>query len=229
MTSAGRSSSISADAAIDQRFLRLPSREMLRAFFRDGALCSLLWLAVYGGANWLTKSHGYRVRLWTDFDLAIPFVPAAAALYLSIFPMFWVAPFALRTSGQLRALAKSLAWSIAIAGIGFVLLPGGHVHTIEPPSGPFGKLFWVADQLNMSYNYLPSLHVGMSVCCAYAYSAAASRIGAKYFYWLWTAAIAASTLLTHQHYVADVLTGGALGWIVSARVLHSKVREGGTP
>jgi membrane-associated phospholipid phosphatase len=213
MTRAGRSSPIRADEALDQRFLRLPSREILSAFFRDGALCSLLWLAVYGGANWLAESHGYRVRLWTDYDLAIPFVPAAAAFYLSIFPMFWGAPFALRTSGQLRALAKARAWSIAIAGIGFVLLPGGHARTIERPSGPFGRLFWVADQVNMSYNYLPSLHVG---------SQAATRTGTRYFYWLWAAAIAASTLLTHQHYVADVLTGGALGWIVSARVFHSK-------
>jgi membrane-associated phospholipid phosphatase len=187
-------------------------------FFRDGGLVSALWLAVYGGANWLTELHGFRVRLWTELELSIPWVPAAAAVYLSIFPMFWLAPFVMRTTAQLQALARALAWTIAIAGVGFVLLPGDHAHTIQPPTGVFGRLFWIADRVNMSYNYLPSLHVGMSVVCAYAYSRAAPSLGFKCLYWLWAGAIALSTLLTHQHYAADVVTGGVLGLIVARKV-----------
>jgi hypothetical protein len=207
------------DPVPDRRAFHLPSREMVRIFFRDGALVSALWLTVYGGANWLAGLHSYRVRLWTDWELSIPFVPAAAALYLSIFPLFWIAPFALRTPAQLQALARALAWSIAIAGIGFVLLPSDHARTVATPGGPFGKLFWIADQINMNYNYLPSLHVAMSVVCAYAYSHATARTGFRVLYWMWAAAIAASTLLTHQHYVADVVTGGALGLLAAARTV----------
>jgi membrane-associated phospholipid phosphatase len=223
MTTTSRPSPAPADAEYDQRTLRLPSRAMIWVFFRDGALVSALWFAVYGGANWLAGLHGYRVRLWTDLELSIPFVPAAAAVYLSIFPMFWVAPFALHTTCQLQSLAKALAWSITIAGIGFVLLPSGHAHTIESPSGFFGTLFWIADQVNMSYNYLPSLHVAMSVVCAYAYSWAASRLAVKLFYWVWAGAIGVSTLLAHQHYLADVVTGGALGYLVASRIIPRKV------
>lgn len=223
MTSVARPSSTpEADAESDQRTLRLPSCAMMRVFFRDGALVSVLWFVVYGGANWLAGLHGYRVRLWTDLELSIPFVPAAAAVYLSIFPMFWVAPFALHTIHQLQALAKALAWSIAIAGIGFVLLPSGRAHTIESPSGFFGTIFWIADQVNMSYNYLPSLHVAMSVVCSYAYSKATPRNDLKCFYAAWAAAIAVSTLLTHQHYLADVLTGGALGLLVASKIISDR-------
>ena len=222
MTSASRTSPAPVDAEYKQRQLRLPSRAMMWVFFRDGALVSALWFAVYGGANWLAGLHDYRVRLWTDLELSIPFVPAAAAVYLSIFPMFWIAPFALHTTRQLQALAKALAWTIAIAGIGFVLLPSGHAHTVEPPTGFFGKIFWIADQVNMSYNYLPSLHVAMSVVCAYAYSAATPRKDLKCFYSAWVGTIAVSTLLTHQHYLADVVTGGALGLLVASKNISKR-------
>jgi membrane-associated phospholipid phosphatase len=47
----------------------------------------------------------------------------------------------------------------------------------------------------------------------------APRPAYKYFYWLWAAAIAVSTLFTHQHYVADVVTGGALGLLVASKVI----------
>jgi membrane-associated phospholipid phosphatase len=59
--------------------------------------------------------------------------------------------------------------------------------------------------------------------CAYAYSAATPRVGLKCFYSAWAGAIAVSTLLTHQHYLADVVTGGALGLVVASRVISKKV------
>jgi membrane-associated phospholipid phosphatase len=160
--------------------------------------------------------HDYRVRLWTGADLAIPFVPAAAAVYLSIFPMFWISPFILHTREQLHSLAKSLAWLIVVSGIGFLLFPGGDAYRAQAPAGFVGMVFSFADGLNMTHNYLPSLHVGMAAVCAYVYSQSVSRKLAA-ICWLWAAAIAVSTLLTHQHYLADGITGGALGFLIAAR------------
>jgi membrane-associated phospholipid phosphatase len=43
----------------------------------------------------------------------------------------------------------------------------------------------------------------------------------KMLLWLWAGVIAASTLLLHQHYLLDVLTGAALGW-AGARAVYDR-------
>jgi hypothetical protein len=216
MTDAGRTPLASIDMAVQTRKLRMPSRSLFWIFLREAAWVTCLWLIVYGGANWLTGLHHYRVRLWTGADLAIPFVPAASAIYLSIYPMFWIAPLILHTRDELRSLAKALAWLIVVSGIGFLLFPADNAFPTQAPAGIVGMFFTFADRLNMTHNYLPSLHVGMAVVCAHAYSQTCSRRLAVII-WLWAAAIAVSTLLTHQHYLADAVTGGALGLIFAAK------------
>jgi membrane-associated phospholipid phosphatase len=216
MTDAGPTPLTSIDMALNTRQLRIPSRSLFWIFLREAAWVTCLWLIVYGGANWVTGLHHYRVRLWTGADLAIPFVPAAAAIYLSLYPMFWLTPLILHTRDELRSLAKSLAWLIVVSGIGFLLFPGADAFPTQSPAGIGGTLFSFADRLNMTHNYLPSLHVGMAVVCAYVYSQTCSQRLAA-ICWLWAAAIAVSTLLTHQHYLADVVTGAALGLIFAAK------------
>jgi membrane-associated phospholipid phosphatase len=142
--------------------------------------------------------------------LAIPFVAPAVVVYLSLFPMLWLAPFALPTRGELRTFARAIAWMIVVAGIGFLALPSEPAHSVARIDGPIGSVFRFADAINLRYNMLPSLHVAMAMGCAAFYSAH-GRGRAKLFWWTWSAAIAVSTLLTHQHHVVDVVTGVALG------------------
>jgi membrane-associated phospholipid phosphatase len=115
----------------------------------------------------------------------------------------------------LRIFAKAIAWMIVVAGVGFLALPSEPAHSVPSIDGPIGSIFRFADAINLRYNMLPSLHVAMAMGCAVFYSTHDSG-GAKLFWWLWSAAIAVSTLLTHQHHVVDVLTGAALGVGVSA-------------
>jgi membrane-associated phospholipid phosphatase len=65
--------------------------------------------------------------------------------------------------------------------------------------------------LALAHNLVPSLHVALSVVCVAVYARRAGLPG-KMLLWLWAGVIAASTLLLHQHYLLDVLTGAALGW-----------------
>jgi membrane-associated phospholipid phosphatase len=95
------------------------------------------------------------------------------------------------------------------------------------PSGPStnGLAFQLADWINLTYNSLPSLHVGMAVVCAYSYGRLTSPAAAL-GWWAWATAIALSTLLTHQHYVVDVATGGALGFIVAVSAKSRRIDVG---
>jgi membrane-associated phospholipid phosphatase len=176
------------------------------------------WVVVYGGASWITGLHDYRVRLHTPLDAQIPFVPLAAVIYLSLFPMLWLSPLVLQTPRRLRSFARALAVLIALSGIGFLALPAESIDETREARHGIGVAFRLADWLNLDHNYLPSLHVGIAVVCAFAYSRNGSRkVGV--ICWLWAAAIALSTLLTHQHYLADVAAGAALGFLIARFVV----------
>jgi hypothetical protein len=72
----------------------------------------------------------------------------------------------------------------------------------------------------LDHNAVSSLHVALSCACAAAYAGRCGRIG-KALLGTWAAAIALSTLLTHQHHLLDVVTAIALAaagkWLVYDR------------
>jgi membrane-associated phospholipid phosphatase len=190
--------------------LRRPNWPHVLLFMRENTWVTCLWLLIYGGANWITSLHTHRVRLWSDAELAIPFIPAAAIIYLSLIPMLWLSLFVLHTRDELRSFAKSLGLMIVISGIGFLALPSKPAYPTRSVEGQFANVFHFADVANLQYNMLPSLHVAMAVGCAFAYSACAGLRWAA-LWWTWSVAIALSTLVTYQHHVVDVVTGAMLG------------------
>lgn len=190
------------------------------------ALAQTLWFAlVYGGADWLTGRRSLRVPVHLPFELGLPFVPWAAWAYMSIYGLFLIAPFVLRSRREIGALAAALAAVTGVAGLGFLLLPS-ELAWPEPyrgaagASGASAAVFRAADAINLRYNLLPSLHVALSVACAGAMAPRARGAG-RALLWAWAAAIALSTLLTHQHHLLDVVTGWLLGW-AGARLVHHR-------
>jgi membrane-associated phospholipid phosphatase len=191
-----------------------PGRDEIAAFCRDTFWVTALWLVVYGGASWIASLHTYRVRLWTDAELAIPFVPAASAVYLSLLPMLWLSPLVLPGRFELKKLSKAITLAILVSAPGFIFipsLPGYPLHS----AGLEGVIFRFADVINLQYNMCPSLHVAMAVAAAYIY-AVQSPLRLKCFWWLWATAITVSTLVTHQHHVIDALAGAGVGWACGA-------------
>jgi membrane-associated phospholipid phosphatase len=174
--------------------------------------CQVLWFAlIYGGTNYLTTLRSYRVRLHFDWELDVPFVPAMVLGYLSIYPLFVIAPFILRTRREMVSLVLTQATITLVAGIFFLFLPADLHFPTEPDMGDWKWLVELARRIALEHNFIPSLHVGMSAVCVLAYSRRAGWLG-KTLLWLWSAFISASTMLIHQHYVVDVLAGYALAW-----------------
>lgn len=153
-------------------------------------------------------------------------MPPAILIYLSVNLVFLPAPFVLRSIHELRALALSLAAAIIVAGIGFLLFPAELAYPSADP-GSWSGLFTFAQKCSLSYNLLPSLHVAMSFLTLGAYSGHC-EIAGKLILGSWAAAIAISTLVTHQHHFLDVVAGLALAaaikWLIYDRWQH--VQEG---
>ena len=178
-------------------------------------LADALWfILAYGGAEWLAEHHAYRVRLHFGIDLAIPFLPAMTVFYLSLNILLGSAPFILRTRRELKALAVSLAVATLAAAICFVALPGKAAFPVPSDAelGAWAGIYHFARWLARTHNFLPSLHVAFTTIAVIVYRGHAMRLG-RALLSAWGLAIIASTLLIHQHYVADVASGMLLGWL----------------
>jgi membrane-associated phospholipid phosphatase len=191
-------------------FLAWPSRDCLGYSLRLAAVLAAWWVVVYHGADYWTGLRAHRVRVHLDAELAMPFVPAFILAYLSLHLVFVLAPFVLRTRRRLQALVLTLAAVTGVAGLGFLLIPAEPAYSLAD-AGAWSGLFEVSRMLALRYNMVPSLHVALSGVCLAAYASQRGRV-VRSFLGVWLAAIALSTLLTHQHHLIDVITGLILAW-----------------
>lgn len=190
-------------------FLALPAREE-RANVTLLTIAFAAWFGLcYGLGAWAPPYLPWRVSVELPFDGSLPFWPGAALLYLTIGPVMLLAPFVLRDLRGLLPLFAALMCETAIGVICFLLLPVDDAPVACCQPGWAGEVFRIADTLNLQYNNLPSLHVAFAFTVAMAYAPRASRPGAGLLH-AWALAVAVSTLLTRQHFVADVIAGALL-------------------
>jgi membrane-associated phospholipid phosphatase/phytoene/squalene synthetase len=187
-----------------------------------------LWLLVYGGASWITGFHGVRLAVAMDWESHVPFVPEAAAVYLSLNLMVLVPLFVFRRWEEVVPLLVVMVAETVMAGICFLLLPVEGMAPRPEPPGVAGAMFRVADALNLDHNYLPSLHVSYALTVALAVGRRCSWPG-KIVFTVWAVAIAISTVLTHQHYVVDIvgavlLTAITMTWLYDAAATPTFIR-----
>lgn len=208
----------------EEPFLAWPGWAHLR-FAGLLSLANGLWfVVVYAGADRLTAHRALRVPVHLPAELRIPLVPAAALFYMSLYGLFLLAPFVLRTRRDFGALIGAMAVAIGVAGLCFLLLPAelAFAPVREEELGVWTHLYHWADELNLTYNLLPSLHVTFAVLCVGAFTGRTGRAprprrSLNILLWLWASAIAASTVLLHQHHVLDA----AAGWLLALLCLRT--------
>jgi membrane-associated phospholipid phosphatase len=209
---------------VKEPFLAWPGRAHL-VYAGLLSLANTLWfLAVYGGADWLTAHRSLRVPVHLAAELGIPFVPWMTIFYMSLYGLFVLAPFVLRTRRELAAAVATMAVAIGASGLLFLLFPAqlAFAPAREDQLGAWAGIYHVADDLNLTHNLLPSLHVAFAVICVSIFAPRAPR-SLRILLWLWAALIAASTVLTHQHHVLDVIAGWLLA-IVCVRTVFRRSR-----
>jgi hypothetical protein len=111
------------------------------------SLAGSLWFAlVYGGADAFTAHRTFRVRVYFDAELGIPFIPEMALIYMSIYLLFLAAPFILRQRHEFLALAMTLNLVILMSGICFLLFPAQVAFPPPKNFGAFPNLYHFADR-----------------------------------------------------------------------------------
>jgi membrane-associated phospholipid phosphatase len=208
-------------------FLRWPGAARLLYAARLALAPAACWVVVFHGADWLTAAHTWRVPVHLAAERRLPFVPQAVLVYQSELALLALAPFVLRSRGDLRALARTFLVVILVAGLGFLLVPAETAYPPQPAAGPWAGAIAQTKRLALRHNLVPSLHVALGVACVAAYSARAGPAG-QALMWGWAGAIALSTLLLHQHHLLDVGTGWALG-LAGARRVSRRLSHCGLP
>jgi membrane-associated phospholipid phosphatase len=176
----------------------------------------ILWLVLAGGSYFVINRlpRGELIDMSTDFDRALPTWPIFVVPYLSFLPIvFIVLPLILwRNEKLFRVFTLSVLAAQVVMNICYLLIPATLVRPELQGSDIFTVLLrdvvWVIDQ---PLNTFPSNHVALSVLAIVVLAWLPQ--GFRLFWWLqlWLALVAVSTLLTHQHVIADLLSGLILG------------------
>lgn len=164
--------------------------------------------ALYGPLN-----HGpNRIFLRTGLDASTPLVPVFAVPYLSLIPLIGASLLAMMVLRapiyRSAAFAMIAAWLVSYA---FYFFLQSYVDRPAVVGNDFlSSLVRRIYASDAPYNDFPSLHTSLSMIIAIHWWHIDRRIGVAAS--VWTVLIVASTVLVHQHYVADV----ALGLLVAA-------------
>ena len=187
-----------------------PARQDLLVYARWAIFLDVLFIVVYGACNWITSQRSDLLRLYFDWELAIPFTPAMVWVYLSLFALFPLPAFALR-AGALRALGRRLCFATLVSGAFFLLLPA-RLGFERPAIVPEYEIaFAFIHVLDLPHNLVPSLHISWSGLILYSVHAVSAR-WARRLLELWFGMICAAVVLVHQHHVLDVIGGVLVGY-----------------
>lgn len=180
--------------------------------------------AALGG--WIAFFY-YGPQLWPLFDARsapvlsvdgwIPFQPAWAVMYQSVFIVHTLALWLPRDPERVKHYARNVAFAFACAAGVFWFYP-----TLSPrPAEPGSPLYhWLISGVDGPRNAVPSLHAAMGLL-ALATLFGHFRACRVSLWWrvalaLWWIALLYSTLATRQHRVLDLLAGTCLGLIAFA-------------
>ncbi len=203
-------------------------RFLLRFYLPLSGLFTVLFLVVYSGASRLSAYRNPPPAPHFAFEAAIPFVPQMAWIYLSVPLALALTPLFLRTKRELVPFFFTLTAQLLAAGTIYLLYPVAPAwppRVIEGPEGAGTAVFHVADVVNLDYNELPSLHLAFASTVALVFGRYWGVMG-RLLLWLWVLAVAASTLMLHEHHLLDVVTGTALGILAVATVQRRMERPG---
>lgn len=189
--------------------MRLVASPAQRAFAWAALRLTALFAVVFYGSDLLAAQRPERWQVHADWELAIPYWPAAYPVYLSVLLVPFLPLVMVPDARQVRRWERRMAAAVLVAGVVFIVFPAelGYPRT---GAGVWEPLAALTRSISGRYNLLPSLHVTLSLVTLHAvwpWAASAQRRALV----VWFVLMVASVLVTHQHHVADIAAGALLG------------------
>lgn len=159
------------------------------------------------------EQGGEYITLWTYWDRKIPLAPWAIWLYILYYPVVMMPTFLVRNRAELFQMAISYLIVSAIGWLCWIFIPVRMEYPELSCSGFSCQWLRGIYDADGGVNVFPSLHVGHSTLAAAIFVSYRSPL--RWVMVLAALAIAASTVLTRQHYLIDLPFGALLalsGW-----------------
>ncbi len=176
-------------------------------------------------------SNHYPVKVpthlpWMPSETLIPFLPETFWIYLSAVPMLFA--YFMYEEDRKKAVQYLFSYLglVTMSVIVFVFFPTVYPRELYPVSGFVDPVlqggFDVLRLIDSPTNCFPSLHVGGATLVALVSWERKDRISRyfpvrfSHFMLVWTSLVTLSTLTTKQHYLLDVVSGWAFGYVAYA-------------
>jgi len=161
-------------------------------------------------------NHGpYRLFLRTPIDDLIPVVGPFAVPYVSLRPFIYVSAllFLLFRTRIYRSAALSMTVTLLISYGFYALLQSYIERPVLTGDDLFSRMIRDVYAGDQPYNDFPSLHASLSTIFAIHWWRVDRRIGMPVA--MWAVLIVVSTVFVKQHYIADMVAGVLLAFVVS--------------
>ncbi len=194
------------EAAAEGPGLRLPGGDGGPPSLRDRlsvvALVFLPWTVAYEGAFRLGIPPD-AVEAFLPFERGWPVLVWTEVVYVSVYPLVVLAPFAVRERRVLRHLAVTALLATAVVTFLYATVP-----LVAPPrpfqgDGLWARMLTAERAMSNTVAAFPSFHVIWTLIAAEAWAATYPRRAP--LFWVWAVAISASCITTGMHALADVL------------------------
>ncbi len=173
-------------------------------------LLSTFFLVAYGATNWFTATRDVDAVWMYEWEHHIPFIALMILPYMSIDLFFVAAPFVCSDRDELRTLIRRIVLAVSAACTIFLIMPLKMGMERPAADGWLGVVFDWFRSMDQPHNLFPSLHIALSAILLAVYARHTSGL-LRWITIVWFGFVAASTLLTYQHHVLDVVGGLALG------------------
>ncbi len=169
--------------------------------------------------------------LGSGLDRAVPFDPSWTGVYLSLYLLTPILPWATADRHSLLRYGRGFAALAAVSFLFFALLP---VESPRPDTLPDQALYRLLTSVDGTLNAFPSLHASLAIYSwlygrrLLAAAPAGSRLAILGGLALWIALIFYSTLATRQHQALDLAAGALLAWVCDRWAWRGSARAAGS-
>ncbi len=187
-----------------------------------GVLLALLVPMYFVVGAWTTGRPLYVPEL--ALDRAVPFEPAWAVVYSSLYLFAFLPLFVVTPQALLRRAVLAYLMAVVLAYVGFAAYPVAAPRPHSVTGHDFFAwcvrfIYW----LDTPYNCFPSLHVAYSFLAAFTCYRVNRGVGLVAL--AWASLIGISTLFIKQHFLVDVLAGVFLAYAASLVFLRTYPRS----
>jgi membrane-associated phospholipid phosphatase len=188
-------------------------------------LAPLTHVVLYTGANRFPLFEPAVLPL-SHLDLAVPLIPQTVWIYLSDYALVLFAFLLCRDLVRFAAVGFSV---IGLAVVVQWLMPVAYPRALFPVDAAAGlsaAALVLLRSVDAPVSCVPSLHVALTTVSALAIWRAPPRwhpVAISRLFFVWTGAVAVSTLTVKQHYAVDVLGGLILAAVVDRLVTQATI------